>query len=130
MIKILLITAHDRLQTITFTHDTIGVTLNKWDDTISGATCGWTNTEVQSGLVLVPENTRDSTDRIRTKYGQKTKQTSTENRLNTGRRPEETSTENRRKIERHFPRSNFDYCSIIRYCKWSVTNYYIQPQKK
>ena len=115
------------MQTIIVSHGTISGTFNIWDDTISGATCGWTNTEVQSGLVLVPENTRDSTDRIRTKYGQKTKQTSTENRLNTGRRPEETSTENRRKIERHFPRSTFDYCSIIRYCKWSVTNYYIQP---
>ena len=84
-----------------------------WDDTISGATCGWTNTEMQSGLVLVPENAHANTDRIRTKYGQKTKQTSTENRLNTGRRPEETSTENRRKIERHFPRSTFEIIVIL-----------------
>ena len=53
---VLSITLHFRLQIIIFSHDTINRTFNKWDDTISGTTCGWTNTEAQSGLVLLPVN--------------------------------------------------------------------------
>ena len=58
------ITVHIRLQITIFTHDARNGTFNKWDDTISGITCGWTNPQVQSGLV----NTRDNTDRLRTEF--------------------------------------------------------------
>ena len=53
---------------ITFSHDTFSGMILKWDDTISGTTLGWTNPEAKSGLVLVPVNARDKTDRIRTQY--------------------------------------------------------------
>jgi hypothetical protein len=43
---------------------------NKWDNTISRTTCARTNPEAQSGLVLVPMNTQDNMDQIRTEYGQ------------------------------------------------------------
>ena len=43
---------------------------NKWDDTICETTKGWTSSEAQSGLVLIPGNTRDSTDKITTEHRQ------------------------------------------------------------
>ena len=41
---------------------------DKWDDTISGTTCGWTSPGAQSGLLLVPVNTRDNADRMRKEH--------------------------------------------------------------
>ncbi len=68
MIIVLSIAVHARLQIILFNHDTINGPFNKWDDTISGTTCGWTSPEAQSGLMLLHVNTCDITDRIRTEY--------------------------------------------------------------
>ena len=83
---------------ITFSHDTVSGTFNKWADTISDTTCGWTNAEAQSGLMLLPMITRNNSDRIRTEYGQKPSkhrqkidEISTENRANIDRK----STENK-----------------------------------
>ena len=67
---------------LTFSHDTISGTFSKWEDTISGTTCGWLNLEAQSGLVLVHVNTRDNTDRLRTDYGQIAGRISTVNKAN------------------------------------------------
>ena len=86
---VLSIIVHVRLQIIIFSHDTINETFIKWDDTLRGTTCGWTNSEAQSGLVLLPVNTRDNTNIIRSNNRQKTKQTSTQ--------IDEESTENRQK---------------------------------
>ena len=61
-------TVHVRLQIIIFSHDTINGTFNKWDDTVSGATCGWMSPETQSGLVLLALITGDNTDKMRTEY--------------------------------------------------------------
>ena len=89
IVIVLSIIVHVRLQIIIFSHDTINETFIKWDDTLRGATCGWTNSEAQSGLVLLPVNTRDNTNIIRSNNRQKTKQTSTQ--------IDEESTENRQK---------------------------------
>ena len=56
-------------QISTFSHDTIRVIFSKWDDTISGTTCEWTNPELQGGLVLVPVNTLYCRNLLRTEYG-------------------------------------------------------------
>ena len=72
---------------------------------MSGTTCGWTNLEGQSGLVLVSSMTCDHTHRIRSEYGpnmdrqpskrrQKINEKSTQNRGNIDTR----STENRQEF--------------------------------
>ena len=127
IITIFQMTVHARLQTITFSHDTISGSFDKWDDTISGTTCGWTNPGEQSGLMMVPVNTSAI---MRTEYGQNIDRKPSKHRQNI----DEKSTENRANIDRKST-ANWqmflevelwnDY-SIKHYCTHSVTNYYIQ----
>ena len=64
---------------------------------MSGTTCAWTNPEAQSGLVLVPMNTQDNIDRIRTEYAHYIDRKPSKHRHEI----EETSTENRQISDRH-----------------------------
>ena len=69
---------------------------DKWDDTISGTTCGWTSPGAQSGFLLVPVNTRDNADKMKTEFGQNIDRKPSDHR----QKIDEISTQNRANIDR------------------------------
>ena len=129
-IIVLWMTVHDRLQIIIFSF-TINGTFNKWDDTVSGTTCGWTSPEAQSELVLLPVNTRENMDKIRTIYEHNLRrkyrqEISTGNRRRINTKPSKHRQKIKRKPTEVSRGRVVKYYSTMNDCTCSVTNYYIQ----